>query len=88
MHVAVTIDQNKAELYVNGAAAAVSEQIHTYLWELGNTAQNYLGRSQYSADPYLHGRLADFRLYNRALSAEEIKTLVDSTAPGAGRVEE
>lgn len=35
MHVAVTIDQNKAELYVNGAAAAVSEQIHTYLWELG-----------------------------------------------------
>lgn len=88
VHVAVTIDQNKAELYVNGAAAAVSEQIHTYLWELGNTAQNYLGRSQYSADPYLHGRMADFRLYNRALSAEEIKTLVDSTAPGAGRVEE
>jgi len=75
VHLAVTIDKTKAVLYVNGEAAAVTDQIQTYLWELRDTSQNYLGRSQYPWDPYLHGLLADFRIYNRALSADEIKAV-------------
>jgi hypothetical protein len=42
---------------------------------LGATTANYLGRSQYSGDPYLNGQLDDFRLYSRKLSASEIAAL-------------
>ncbi|HKM17223.1 MAG TPA: beta-L-arabinofuranosidase domain-containing protein, partial [Limnochordia bacterium] len=75
VHLAVTIDKSKAVLYVDGGQAAVSNQIHTYLWELGKTTQNYLGRSQYPADPYLDGLIADFRIYSRVLSSDEIKAI-------------
>jgi hypothetical protein len=45
-------------------------------FDLGETTQNWLGRSQYTADPVLAGRLDDFRLYHGALSAAEIAALV------------
>jgi hypothetical protein len=38
---------------------------------LGNTGNNYLGKSQY-ADPCLNGLLDEFRIYNIGLSAAEI----------------
>ena len=38
---------------------------------LGNTTQNWIGRSQYS-DAYLDGLVDDFRIYDHALSASEI----------------
>ena len=36
------------------------------------TTLNWLGRSPYSSDPFFYGSLDDFRIYKRALSAEEI----------------
>jgi hypothetical protein len=42
---------------------------------LGNTTQNWIGRSQYQADPYLDGKVDDLRIYSRALSAAELATL-------------
>jgi len=42
---------------------------------LGSTTQNWIGRSQYSSDPYLNGVVDDFLIYNRALSASEVSTL-------------
>ena len=41
---------------------------------LGDTTQNYLGKSQWN-DPYLNGSLDDLRIYSRALSAAEIGEL-------------
>jgi hypothetical protein len=41
---------------------------------MGTTTQNWIGRSQY-ADPYLNGRVDDFRIYNKALTAGEITVL-------------
>jgi hypothetical protein len=38
---------------------------------LGNTANNYIGKSQY-ADPYLNGLMDEFRIYTVPLSASEI----------------
>jgi len=40
---------------------------------LGNTTNNWIGRSQYASDAYLDGQVDGFRIYNRALSASEIK---------------
>jgi hypothetical protein len=44
--------------------------------DLGETSQNWLGRSQYGADARLNGALDDFRIYQVALSAEQIQDVV------------
>jgi hypothetical protein len=44
--------------------------------DMGNTTQNWLGRSQYyPADAHFTGSLDEFRIYNRALSASEVRYL-------------
>ena len=42
---------------------------------LGNTVNNRIGRSAFTQDPYFHGLVDDFRVYNRALTAAEITAL-------------
>jgi beta-xylosidase len=47
----------------------------------GRTTANYVGRSVYSGDRYLKGKVRDFRIYNRALTAAEVSDLAaDRTA--------
>jgi hypothetical protein len=53
--------------------------------DLGATNQNWIGRSQFSADPYLSATVDDFQIYSRALSASEVAALA-SGQPGAGDV--
>ena len=70
-HVAVTWEGNVGILYVNGSEVGRNNSMTLNPSSLGATTQNYLGKSQY-ADPYLDGRLDDFRVYNRALNPAEI----------------
>ena len=42
-------------------------------------SMNYLGRSNWAADPYLNGGIKDFRMYSKVLSAAEVHTLFTST---------
>jgi hypothetical protein len=79
-HVAVAIDgaTSEMQLYVDGAVVA-SGPTSVLPADLGNTTQNWIGRSQYAeqyGDPYLDGSVDDFRIYNRALSGPEIRCLV------------
>ncbi len=76
-HVAVAIDgaAGQLSLYLDGAVVA-SGPTATVPMDLGNTTQNWIGRSQYSADPYFGGSVDDFRIYSRALSAAEVRYLV------------
>lgn len=46
---------------------------------LGYTTANYLGKSQYF-DPYLDGRIDDFRIYASALSAADVAKLMELTS--------
>jgi uncharacterized protein len=41
----------------------------------GNTANNWIGRSQSAADPFLSGRVDGARIYQRGLAAPEIEEL-------------
>ena len=82
-HVAVTLSGNTGTLYINGQAAGTNTNMTLRPSSLGNTTQNWIGRSQYG-DPTLNGIVDDFQIYNRALSAEEVAALGD--APGAGNV--
>jgi len=43
--------------------------------DLGATTNNWLGRSEYAVDPYFIGSLDDLRIFNRALSAGEVRYL-------------
>jgi hypothetical protein len=42
---------------------------------IGNTANNFIGKSAFTADPYFDGLVDDFRVYNRALTPAEITAL-------------
>lgn len=76
-HVAVTIDSadRTARLYLDGVAVG-SGVLDVLPSDLGETSQNWLGRSQYGADARLNGALDDFRIYQVALSAEQIQDMV------------
>ncbi|WP_425830205.1 family 43 glycosylhydrolase [Streptomyces fractus] len=75
--VTYTIEGNTALLYVDGEVVARDTALTLLPSDIGGgrTTANYLGRSQYTSDHTLKGRLRDVRLYNRALSADEIAAL-------------
>jgi Concanavalin A-like lectin/glucanases superfamily/Ricin-type beta-trefoil lectin domain-like len=78
-HVAVTRNGNTARLYTNGVAA-VSGTV-TIAPASFNPALNYLGGSQYPADPLFNGRLDEMFIYNYALSGTEITRLAANQPP-------
>lgn len=75
-HVAVTLSGTVGVLYVDGVAVGTNSAISFTPAGLGTTTQNCIGRSQFVADPYLNGKVDDFRIYNGALSAAQISALV------------
>ena len=74
-HVAVTLSGTVGTLYVNGVAVNSATDVIFAPWRIGETAQNWLGRSQFSADPYFSGSIDEFRIYRGAMSADQIATL-------------
>lgn len=75
VHLAVTLAGSVGTLYVDGVAVGSHPAISFAPFQLGDTTQNWLGRSQYGADPYFNGRLQDLRLYSGALDAAAIAAL-------------
>jgi hypothetical protein len=78
-HVAVTLSGTTATLYVNGAVVSSAGDVIFAPWRLGPTMQNWIGRSQFSADPYFSGQIDEFRLYRGALPAAQIAALAQGT---------
>jgi DUF1680 family protein len=59
-------------LYVNGALVAANSNMTFTPAVIGNTANNWLGRSEYGGDPYFKGSIDEFRIYNTALSSNAV----------------
>lgn len=74
-HVAVTLAGATGTLYVNGAAVGTNTAMTTAPFRMSSTSQNYLGRSQYPADPYFKGLVDDFRIYHGVLTQAQIAAL-------------
>ena len=78
-HLAVVVGSNVGTLYVDGIAVGTNSGMTLHPGDLQETANNWIGRSQFSGtpqfDPYFDGQIDDFRVYDRALSAAEIATL-------------
>jgi len=74
-HVAVTIDTQTTTttIYIDGepVASGGTAQLPR---DMGVTDQNWIGKSQYP-DALFLGSIDDFRIYNRALSAAEVRYL-------------
>ena len=71
-HVAVTIGQGRTAIYIDGEEAASTTAITIRPSDI-RPAMNYLGRSQFDADPAFTGTIQDVRIYNYALTADEVK---------------
>ncbi|MGD0838469.1 MAG: LamG domain-containing protein [Polyangia bacterium] len=78
-HLAVVLAPSDVVLYMDGQVAGTNPAIPLRPLDLGSTPNNYIGRSQFSVDAYLDGDIDDFRIYNRALSADEIQELVNGS---------
>jgi hypothetical protein len=63
-------------MYIDGVAVATNNAMTLHMADIGATNNNWLGRSQFSTDPFFNGSLDDFRVYKRALSKEEITALL------------
>jgi hypothetical protein len=77
-HIAVVLDVGATytgTLYIDGAVAGTNTAMSLRPSSIGNTANNWIGRSAFTSDPYLAGLVDDFRVYNRALTAAEITML-------------
>jgi autotransporter-associated beta strand protein len=77
-HVAVTMAGTTAKIYLDGVLQ-VSGSITTPT--ISATDYNYIGKSQWPADPLFNGLLDDVRLADYALSAAQIAALVSDTPP-------
>ena len=74
-HVAITLSGTTGTLYLNGIAVGANSAMTLTPAGLGATTQNYLGRSQFSSDPYFNGAIDEFQVFARALTAAEVSAL-------------
>jgi hypothetical protein len=72
-HVAVVLGPAGGALYVNASKVGSNADLTLRPADLGNLPNLYLGRSQFSKDPYYDGNIDSFRIYDRALSDAEIR---------------
>jgi hypothetical protein len=84
-HVAITLAGTTGTMWLNGVPVATNPNMTISPIDLGATNQNWIGRSQFSADPYLDATVDDFQIYEQALTAADIGVLAGGQ-PGAGNV--
>ncbi len=80
-HIAITIkplsdEKSQVTLYVDGEQIAQKDDFTIKPSDIAPSLC-YIGRSMFKADPLLKGRIDDFRIYNYALSADEVKAVMD-----------
>ena len=87
IHLAVTLSGTIGTLYVNGKAVGTNTIITLDPSSLGNTAANFIGKSQWP-DPYLDGLVDDLRVYETALGSAAIAALATQTEASSSPITE
>jgi len=75
-HVAVTMGKDKTAIYVDGVEVGSSTGITIRPADI-RPVLNYLGRSQFTSDPFMTADLDDVRIYNYAVSEDDVKTIMN-----------
>ncbi len=86
-HVAITLADGVGILYMNGVEVGRNEAITIKPSDI-NPAFNYIGRSQFAADPMLKAHVQNFHVYNYALSPEEIVAQMNGEETGIKNIED
>lgn len=74
VHVAFVVGPAGATLYLDGTPIGTNTTMRLRPADLGSTTSNFIGRSEFQ-DPYLDADIDEFRIYDRALSPEEVRAL-------------
>ena len=81
-HVAVTVkpvgEKVEVALYFNGEKVAETSDFDIKPSDIAPSLC-YIGRSMFGADPMFSGQIDDFRVYNYALSGEEVAAIMEDT---------
>lgn len=86
VHVAVTISDEAVVLYLDGEEVARSTSMTIRPSDI-HPVMNYVGRSQFNGDPFLKAYIDDFRVYNYALSADELKGVMEDLVNSVHEIE-
>jgi hypothetical protein len=81
-HVVLTIGADKTAIYVDGEQAATSSSITIRPSDV-KPCMNYIGRSQFVADPLMNAFVDDVRIYNYAVTADDVKSIMAGGQPTA-----
>ncbi|NCT91663.1 hypothetical protein GXB85_11980 [Cellulomonas sp. APG4] len=84
-HLTYTLDGGTAVLYEDGVEVARRTDLTLTPGSIGDgrTTENFIGRSVYPGDPLFKGSVHDFRIYDRALGADEVGELTAANAAAA-----
>jgi len=74
-HAAVVLDASGGRLYMDGVQVGTNTTMTLRPADLGAMPNDWIGRSEFVANPYFDGDIDEFRVYNRALTAAEISAL-------------
>jgi hypothetical protein len=79
-HVGVVIDSraHRMSLFVNGAIVGATDLMQDDPLRYVYDVNDWLGRSQFSADDGFTGTFLEFRIYSVALTAEQIHASYDA----------
>ena len=80
-HVALTICRDSTVIYIDGEKAAHSDAINIMPSDI-NPVLNFIGKGQSSNDPFLKAYIEDVRIYNYALNADEVRSVMDGSTNG------
>lgn len=75
-HVAVVQEGNNAKMFINGKVVAAGTITNTPKNNIGSSANYYIGKSMYNADPYFKGEIMDLRVYDKPLTEDEVNSVM------------
>lgn len=73
----ISTDTHSERLYINGSLVQSNNDIDidpASIYDASKSFSGYIGKSLYSADPYLNAKIDNFKIYNTALSTSEISS--------------
>ncbi len=71
-HFTLVREKKVMKLYINGVLMCESKIFGENSPCDISSSQNYIGKSQFSADPYFHGYIDEFKVFSKALNKREI----------------
>lgn len=84
----INATNHTATLYTDGAIVSYDTNFTVTPQEVGHTYSDYIGRSQFGADPFYNGSVDEFRIYNNSYTPPQVEadyeagSGVTSASPG------